>query len=154
MNTTTNNSSETSTAELSDIVIPVHGLSPLWPHRLLLAAILVALIFISLPIHYNRQAHSLAIILIVSSPSIHFCSIELRMAQMNLSYDVRGRGVLWLTVIEQRFSVACGALAAAQAAILATGSPLPLPACFAFGWAVEVLNINGLIGGTSIVVCR
>ena len=108
----------------------LHSLASVWPYRHLLVSILFAGFVISLPLHLNRAW------------------------QLRLSYDVRGRGVLWLTVIELRFGLFGLGLVLLQTALIAADRPLPGPPCIAFSWLVDMLNVQGVIGGTGIVLCR
>ncbi len=107
-----------------------HSLTTLWPQRRTLWITCALAAALSAPLHL------------------------LRMRQLGVAHAVRGRGVLWLTVIEQRFFLPCIALVVAQVAVLASDRALGEWQCRLLGAAVEFLNFYGACGGTSIAICR
>ncbi len=76
------------------------------------------------------------------------------MCQLSISYELGGRGVLWLTAIEQRFFYPAAAVILAQCAIAFDLVRMGEWACRGMGAVNDFLNFHAAIGGTSIVLGR
>ncbi len=115
----------------TSLVVTSHPpLLALWPHRVVVGYVLLLMLLLSIPLQAN----------IIS--------------QLSLNYDVRGRGVLWLTVIEQRINLLSGIVVIAQVAIFLDAISFGNVPCRLIGLLRDFLGFHGTIGGLSIAVCR
>ncbi len=90
----------------------------------------VAFLLVGVPIHVNR------------------------MLQLGINCDLSGRGVLRLTVMEQKFFLLSGVSMILQILVLLEAFPANALACRAMCFFIMVVNVVGTTGGTSIAVCR
>ena len=73
---------------------------------------------------------------------------------MCIDCSVSGRGVLRLTVIQERFYLLTGLAVVAQLVILAGAVDFGLLGCKVVCFFVTFVSIMGMVSGTSIAVCR
>ncbi len=77
-----------------------------------------------------------------------------RMLQLSINCELSGRGVLRLTVIEQRFFLLAGISMIMQILVLLDVFPSNVFACKAMCFFITAVNVVGSIGGTPIAICR